>query len=313
MNNNLYANINEEQNRAITRVKQSIQRYLIIVVLVFNILLEIISSLYTFGFRNPFTPEFFLELAVNTATTMICYACFIMVGQAEERKRTTMYSDNIKAWSKLSERVRDGYLSAFRDFCEEQVTEERNEAKRLILGNNTVISFEEYVEKYSLLNRKQLKGLYKEQRISKEEYKALNRANGFGTFNPTKIKPINPVIILSGVAKATINDAGRKESSFVARWLSTRPLLIFFSTALINAITTTFMGAGKNAILDIFLSVLMIVISSVVGYGAGQSAVKDKDDRVKSRIIFLSLFCQKNGVLGDKISKNPTEKSENTL
>lgn len=296
MNNNLYTNINEEQAKTIARVKQGIQRYLIVVVLVFNILLEIISSLYTFGFRNPFTPEFFLELAVNTATTMICYACFIMVGQVEERKRTTMYSDNVQSWAKLSEKVRDGYLSAFRVFCEEQVTEERNEAKRLILGNNTIIGFEEYVQKYSTLNKKQLKALYKQKKISKEEYKAIYKANGFGLFNPTKIKPINPVIILSGVAKATINDAGRKESSFVARWLSTRPLLIFFSTALINAITTSFMGAGKNAILDIFLSVLMIVISSVVGYGAGQNAVRDKDDRVKSRIIFLSLFCQKNGI-----------------
>ena len=296
MNNNLYTNINEEQAKTIARVKQGIQRYLIVVVLVFNILLEIISSLYTFGFRNPFTPEFFLELAVNTATTMICYACFIMVGQVEERKRTTMYSDNVQSWAKLSEKVRDGYLSAFRVFCEEQVTEERNEAKRLILGNNTIIGFEEYVQKYSTLNKKQLKALYKQKKISKEEYKAIYKANGFGLFNPTKLKPINPVIILSGVAKATINDAGRKESSFVARWLSTRPLLIFFSTALINAITTSFMGAGKNAILDIFLSVLMIVISSVVGYGAGQNAVRDKDDRVKSRIIFLSLFCQKNGI-----------------
>lgn len=296
MNNNLYSSINEEQEKTIGKVKQGIQRYLIVVVLAFNIVLEIISSLYKFGFRNPFTPEFFLELAVNTATTMICYVCFIMVGQSEERKRTTMYSDNIKAWSKLSEKVRDGYLSIFRTFCEEQVTEERNEVKRLILGNNTIISFDEYIEKYSLLNKKQLKQLYKEKKISKEEYKALYKANGFGRFNPTKIKQINPVIILSGVAKATINDAGRKESSFIARWLSTRPLLIFFSTALINAITTTFMGASTNAVLDIFLSVLMIVISSVVGYGAGVNAVKDKDDRVKSRIIFLSLFCQKNGI-----------------
>lgn len=293
METNTYQKVNDAKTEALEKVKNGIQKYLIWVVLLFNIALEIVTRLYAFGFQNPFTPDFFMSVFVDTVSTMICYACFIIIGQNDEKKKSLTYNNNVKAWGELSNKVRCSHLEMFRAFCEEQVKEERNEAKRLILGNNTVIPYDYYKEHYEKLNTKDLKNLYLEGKLSKEEYKAIYKANGLGWFNPTKIKPINPVIILSGVAKATINDAGRKESSFIARWLTTRPLLIFTTALILNTMTTSFIGIGQDAILGMFLSILSIIVASVIGYGAGQQAIRDKEDRIKSRIIFLSLFEQK--------------------
>lgn len=293
MEDNAYRTVNDGIEGAKSKAQKVLQKYLIWVVLLFNVALEVVTRLYTFGFRNPFTLDFFLSVFLDTVTTMICYACFIVIGQMDEKKKSLTYAPNIKTWGELTEKVREKHLEAFRIFCREQVDVERNEAKRLILGNATVISFEEYLEKYLEMGKKDLKNELISGRITKEEYKALYKANGFGLFNPTKIKAINPVIILSGVAKGTLNDAGRTESNFVARWLTTRPLLIFATTTILNTISTTFVGMEQNAILGMFISVLSIIVASVIGYGAGQQAIRDKEDRVKSRIIFISLFLQK--------------------
>ena len=293
--NNAYARINDTKTEAIEKVKSGIQKYLIWIVLLFNIALEIMTRLYSFGFQNPFTPDFFMSVFIDTVSTMICYACFIIIGQNDEKKKSLTYINNVRAWGELSNEVRSAHLQPFREFCVEQVNEERDEAKRLILANDTIIPFDVYKKEYEHLNKAELKQLYEQGTISKEEYRALYRANGFGLFNPTKIKPINPVIILSGVAKTTLNDAGRSESNYVVRWLTARPILIFATTTVLNTITTSFVGVNQNAILSMFISVLSIVVASIIGYGAGQQAVREREDRIKSRIIFLSLFKQKRG------------------
>ncbi len=293
---NLYQRVNEGQNTAINTIKNAVQKYLIFIVLGFNVILNVLSKFYALGLKNPFSAEFFLELAINLTTTMICYICFIPFGSNDEKKRTTIYKQNISLWSTLTETVRVGFLDLFRKFCEEQVNSERDEVKRLILGNNTITQFDDYKAKYEGKSKEEIELLRKNGEITKQEEKAINRANGYGWFNPTKIKPINPVIILSGVHKQKINDAGRTDNAYVARWLTIRPLIIFVTTAVINAITTSFIGTGANAILSMLLSVLTIVVSSVCGYSAGVTSVKKNDEKVKSRILFLSLFFEKNGI-----------------
>ena len=289
---NLYAEVSTSKNNIVEKSKRLVQKYLIYIVLLFNIALQVVSKLYQIGLTNPFTIEFCLELIISTITTMICYFCFIPFGKADEKKRNPSIDKNIETWTGLTEKVRKGFNDAFRIFCFEQVEYERKEARELILGNNTLISYDAYVQKYLGKDKAQIKKLVEKGEISKREAKAINRANGYGLFNPTKIKPINPIIILSGVKKQTMNDAGRADSSYIAKWLAKRPLMIFASTTAINAISTTFIGS-ENCILEMLLAVLTIIIASICGYSAGQEDVKEQNDRVMSRILFLSLFEEK--------------------
>ena len=234
-------------------------------------------------------------MAVTMTTTMICYVCFVPFGRNDEARRNIEFPKTNKLWQELSTKVRTGFLQAFSLFCEKQVIEERNEAKKLVIDNNTVIPFDYYKEHYEALSKKQLKTLYKTEKIFKKEYKAILKANGYGLFNPVKIKKINPVIILSGARKASINDAGRTDTSYVARWLTTRPLVMFLSTAILNSIATTFSGDG-NVLLDMLIAVFQIIIAAVCGYSAGVSEFRHTVDKVNSRVIFLSLFCEKEKI-----------------
>ena len=294
MDNNIFGVVNEEKNKTMEKIKTGVQKYLIFFVLFFNIFLSVVSRLYRFGFKNPFTIEFFLELSITALTTMICYLCFVPFGRADELKRNVDFPKTSKLWQELSTKVRIGFLSPFSDFCEQQVITERNDAKKLIIDNSTVIPFNTYKEKYEALSKKQLKELYKKEEINKKEYKALIKANGYGFFNPTKIKAINPVIILAGTRKSGLNDAGRTDASYIAKWLTTRPLIMFISTAILNSIVTTFNGGGTSVLLDMMIAVFQIIIASVCGYSAGVSDFKYNLDRINSRIIFISLFFEKH-------------------
>ena len=296
MDNNIFSIVEEKKNKTVEKIKTGIQKYLIFFVLFFNIFLSVVSRLYKFDLQNPFTIEFFLELAISTFTAMICYICFVPFGRSEEMKRTVDYKKTISVWQNLSQTVRAGFLKLFGMFCEERVKEERNDAKKLIIDNNTVIPFDVYKEQYEPLSKKQLKELCKDEQLSKKEYKAILRANGYGFFNPTKIKNINPVIILSGARKSSVNDAGRTDKSYVARWLTERPLVMFVTTAILNSIVTTFNGGGENVLLDMLIAVFQIVIAAICGYSAGASDFRYNYDRINSRIIFISLFFEKHKV-----------------
>lgn len=295
MSSGIYGQVADGKNNTFNRLKNGIQKYLIYLVLLFNIALEIVSKLYEIGLKNPFTVEFCLELIISCITTMICYCCFIPFGKADEKQRNPSYSLNINVWGNLTEIVRDGWLDNFRRFCFERVDDERKEARMLILGNETLITYETFSESFLGKTKAEIKQMRKDGIINKREEKAINRANGYGWFNPTRIKPINPIIVLSGVRKGTLNDAGRKDSLYSVKWLATRPLVMFCTSTVINAMSTQFIG-GENAIFEMFLSVLMIVIASIFGYSAGQSEVRQNNDRVKSRILFLSLFCEQKKI-----------------
>ncbi|MBE6454761.1 MAG: hypothetical protein E7017_07795 [Alphaproteobacteria bacterium] len=296
MDNNIFAVVDEKKNKTVQKIKTGVQKYLIFFVLLFNIILSVVSRLYKFDLQNPFSVEFFLELSISVFTAMICYVCFVPFGRSEEMRRTVDFHKTISSWQNLSQIVRAGYLKLFGIFCDERVCDERNEAKKLIIENNTVIPFDYYKKEYENLSKNQLKELLKNEKISKKEYKAIIRANGYGLFNPTKIRNINPVIILSGAKKSSVNDAGRTDKSYIARWLTERPLVMFVTTAILNSIVTTFSGGGENVLLDMLIAIFQIVIAAICGYSAGASDFRYNLDRINSRIIFISLFCEKNNI-----------------
>ena len=295
MSSGIYGQVADGKNNAFNRLKNGLKKYSIYLILLFNIALEIIAKLYRVGFKNPFTVEFCIGLIISCITTLICYCCFIPYGKSDEKQRNPSYATNIDTWGKLTELVRDGFIDLFRHFCFERVDDERKEMRMFILANDTLITYETFCQSFLGKTKEEIKQMRKDGVITKREAKAINKANGYGWRNPTKVKPINPLIVLSGAKRGNLNDAGRKDSAYAIKWLATRPLIMFCTSTIINAISSSFIG-GNNAIFEMFLSVLMIIIASIMGYSAGQSEVRQNNDRIKSRIIFLSLFCEQKKI-----------------
>ena len=84
VDNNLYSEITDSKDNMIAKSKRYIQKYLIYIVLIFNMAVRIVTELYKVGFANPFTVKFILELIISTITTMICYVCFIPFGKKSD-------------------------------------------------------------------------------------------------------------------------------------------------------------------------------------------------------------------------------------
>ena len=288
---NIFADVNAEKNKITNTIKRTAKNYLPYILLIVNIAFRIVLRLYDTSVVNPFTPVFVLDAITSVISTMFCYIVFIPLGEENERLNSPSYKPNCIRWGDLSSKIRTtGLLEAFRKYCQAQLEIERSELKAVIIGNNTTFSFDEYKERFSHLNNAELKGLYEKGKLTKDEYKAIKKCNG-----KIKVKPINSVLILSGVAKASYNDAGRNDSNFLIKWLAKKPLAIVSLSVLFNAISATFIGlSGFSVIYEMVIDSLFIIFASFVGYGAGEQAIRDKDDKIKNRILFIESFLEKN-------------------
>lgn len=288
---NVFADVNAGRTKLANTIKRTAKNYLPYILLIVNIAFRIILRLYDTTVVNPFNSVFLLNSITSVISTMFCYIVFIPLGEENEKLNSPSYKPNCARWGELSTKIRTGgLLESFRKYCREQLEIERREIKAVIISNNTTFSFEEYIENFSHLSDKELKVLYKKGELSKEEYNAIRRCNG-----KIKVKPINSVLILSGVAKSNYNDAGRDEANFVLRWLAKKPLVIVAMSVLLNAISATFIGlSGFSVIYEMVVDALLIILASFVGYGAGEMAIRDKDDKIKNRILFIESFLEKN-------------------
>lgn len=287
---NIFADVNAEKNKITNTIKRTAKNYLPYILLVVNIAFRIVLRLYDTSVVNPFTPVFVLDAITSVISTMFCYIVFIPLGEENERLNSSSYKPNCARWGELSDKIRTkGLLESFRKYCQGQLEIERREIKAVIIGNNTTFSFEEYTERFSHLSKAELKELHEKGELSEDEYKAIRKCNG-----KIKVKPINSVLILSGVAKASYNDAGRDDSNFVLKWLAKKPMAIVGFSVLFNAISATFIGlSGFSVIYEMVIDSLFIIFASFVGYGAGEQAIRDKDDKIKNRILFIESFLEK--------------------
>lgn len=286
---NIFADINAEKTKISTSLRRTAINFLPYILLVLIIVCRVLLEIFHTSIVNPFTPVFFLDTAISLSLTIFCYIVFIPQGEKNERASSPSFHPNCKRWGELSAKIRTGgMLETFRKFCQEQLEVERREIKAVIIGNHTTFSFQEYTERYSKLSSAELKDLYQKGDLSKEEFKAIKKCNG-----KIKVKPINSVLILSGVARATYNDAGRTDSNFLLKWLAQRPLVIMMFAIMANALSGTFSGLNLSAIYGMILDILSIIIASFVGYGAGEQAIRDKDDKIKNRILFIESFLEK--------------------
>lgn len=290
MDNNIFQFANDTTNKTVEKIKSGVQKYLIFIVLFFNIALSIISKLYSLGLQNPFSQGFFVDFIISTGTSMVCYICFIPFGRANEMQRSKTYKDNIKKWQELSEKVRQGFLEAFYGFCDEQEEYEREDKKKLELLNHTTMTYETYLAEYKGKSNGEIRKLHRAGKLTLAEKNAIIKCNQM------KVQPINPLVVLQEVKATHYNDAGRDTSNYARMKTAQRPFAILFVSIIINTITTSFLTMGENFIVEALLSIFSIIVASIGGFSTGTNAFIDHENKIKAKIIFLSLFKEKNKI-----------------
>lgn len=280
-----YSQYSETQRKTTEAVVKFVKNCYPYLILLLNVAVLVGSKLFKAWVENPFTPDFFISLATNLLTTMFCYSCFIKYGEKTEMKNSALIAD-WKKWETLSAEVRGHRNEEFSKYCRDQVELERAERRNAIISNNTMISPSIYEDKYRKLNTKQIKALVKRGEITKGEAFYIIRAN-----DAHNVKPINPILILSGVKMHHTNDVGRDNYSYSTLSILGKPVVTFLITAAVTMFRGTWIGIGDaSAVFDMLYSIILMVISSIMGYSSGANAAYKEHDRIKGRIYFLEKF-----------------------
>ncbi len=256
------------------------------IIIALNIVFSVVFRFFTPTVENPFTPDFFISLATNILTSMFSYCIFISYGQKMERLSMSEYGSNVKIWSTLSSKVRNLYSTDFESYCHERVLAEREERRRAIIENNTMIGYSTFLEKYKGESDSYIDELASRGVISRADVRYVKKAN-----RQIKVKPINPLIILSGIKVSTLNDAGRDGISPSTISIISRPVGMFILNAFISMLHGQWSGVTTGEeILSMIFAVLMIIVSSIMGYSSGVSAARKEHNKIKGRIFFLENF-----------------------
>lgn len=288
----LYGDIARAEKNIIDKSVGFIRDYLPFVILGLNILLSTVLKLFEGEFRNPFTPDFFISLTVNILTTMFCYICFVPYGETYEKKVMANFCANLEHWSVLSSKVRCGRSEEFGKYCKERINAEREERRYSIISNQTMIPYEIFEKEYRGKSPREIKKIRKSGVITRKEEEAINKAN-----SDIRVKPINPVIILCGVAGASYNDAGRDGIKHSTVAILSRPVLMFVFSAVTTMLGGHFNGVTDwSQIYDMVFSALMIVFASVTGFTAGVTSARKEHDKIKGRIFFIEGFLENKTV-----------------
>ena len=285
-----YGNIAHATADFKTKLVNTFRENFALIILVFNIIVRIALELFDTSVGNPFNVDFFIKLGTDIATTMFCYCCFISYGHKIEKNIMPGYKENCTKWSAMSGTVRNSMSSLFTEFCRTAADEEREERRRAIIVNHTMIPWETFCNEWRGKTKKLVRQSVKKGIISYHDAFFINRANGI-----IRVKPINPVLILCGVKISSLNDAGRdgfKPSTISA---ISRPLTMFILNACIEMLHGAWRGISTGEeIYNMIFSVLMIIIASVMGYSAGVNSARKEHDKIKGRIFFIEKFLEKH-------------------
>lgn len=287
-NENLYQEITRAKQGVEAKAIQFVTNFAPYIILSLNIVFEIVLSLYKVWFSDPFiAADFWVSYFTSVTTSIFCFSFFVPYGAKMERLSMPEYCKNRDLWSAMSAQIRKDRSDEFADFCRKQSDEEREEIRRSILANNTMISYVAYCEEYRGRTRKEIAALVASGRLSKSEATAINRCNG-----RIRLKPVNPLLILSGVKAQSVNDAGRADSRFLtAKSILSKPLLMLVISAISSAINREYIGVSDGSfLLDMAISVFTIILASVMGYASGASNAHKESDAIKSRIMFIERF-----------------------
>lgn len=282
----VYTKLSHTKNELMISAKNTFAETFPFIILGLNVIFAIVSKLFDTWITNPFTPSFFINLVSNILLTMLSYVCFVQYGEKIEKISTESYSKNCKAWSLISERVRINHAEEFFTFCREQADVEREERRRAIILNKTLISYDTYLTDYKGASKSEIRKAKKQGIITARDAFYINRAN-----SSIKIKPISPLLIFCGIKLSHPNDAGRRKISASTVSIVSRPAFMFLTTAVVMMFKGSYIGfENASVVFDMMYSVMLIILSSFFGFSAGTKSAKQELERIEARIFFLERF-----------------------
>ena len=283
-NETMFEKFDTESRGIMDRIKRFGVEYFPYIMLVLNLVFEVLSRLYKIGFAEPFTPDFWASLFINTASSTMAYACFVFYAE-KKKKECSAYISNAKSWGEISQKVRLNYFDEFLEYCRAQFQRECKERRVALIVNHTQISLKKFETELQGLTAKKVDELVVSGEISRYEAFYVKAANG-----PLHIKPINPMLILAGMKVNDLNDAGRSNTSTLLS-IALRPVPVIVMSICFSMFAGTFIGVSdSSAVFDMIYTAIMIVCSSLIGYTKGVSNAERKAEEIKTRIIFLERF-----------------------
>jgi hypothetical protein len=283
-NNDIFEKFDTESRGVIDRIKRFGIEYFPYIMLVLNLVFEVLSRLYKIGFAEPFTPDFWASLFINTASSTMAYACFVFYAE-RKKKENSVYIANAQSWGEISQKVRLNYFDEFLEYCKAQYERECRERRVALIVNHTQITLERWENHYKALTPREIAKKVREGEITAHDAKYIKRANA-----PLHIKPIKPLLILAGMKVNDLNDAGRSSTSTILS-IVTRPIPVIVMSICFSMFAGTFVGVSdSSAVFDMIYTAIMIVGSSLIGYTKGVNNAEKKAEEIKARIIFLERF-----------------------
>mgnify|MGYP003290364089 CR=1 FL=1 len=256
-----------------------------IIVLFFSIAVTVLTRLYTVGVKNPFDTEFWVSLGTNVATTMLPYIVYVQHGSDMFKATNQAYRENLITWGKKSEQIRKD-PSAFIEYCRNYSSEVAENARRMAFESRCLIPWADFLALYNGKSKKHIRTLYKQGKLSKDEAKAVARAN-----KPRRKPRIEPVSILCGSDTARIENLPRGKRNYTLGKIVFRPFGMLLFSAGVSIISPKFLGVqSADVIFSLFVSAFTILFAGITGNSAGNSSARQEASAVKSRIYFIDNF-----------------------
>lgn len=284
---NFFDKYDNAQSGFFERTRMLIAEFTPYIILLINVIFMVISNLFTVGFRSPLSDGFIIALMLNCTTSTLSYGSFVIYKETAAKKSNLGgYLDNCSLWAKISARIRSNDdFSDFIRYCEEQEDNEREEIRRSYISNHTRLSLSEFEKTYRSKSRKDLISLVKDGKLTRREVHYILKAQ-----RHIRVKPIKPLLILSGTKVSSFNDAGRDDVSTV-RSIAARPLTMIIGSLTVASINCVYSGiADGSALYAMFCSAFLIFFSALLGYTKGSSNIKRKNELVTVRIMYLERY-----------------------
>lgn len=282
-----YDNVANAQLALTEKVGKALRDNVTVIIVILTIVINLAARLFDTQLQNPFNAVFFADLFQSVTTTVFTYSVFLPYAEKREKSQP-VFVENAKRWSSISGRVRSTMSVRFEAYCRERTEAEREERRRAIICNNTLIPYKTYEECYRTMSASKLRELVKRGELSRKNARGIKKANRL-----IYVRPIKPLIILCGVRASSINDAGRDVISPSSIAAFTNPLITISFNVVMGMITGKWIGVeSTQVIVEMLFSAMSIIIASFSGYSAGVKSARKDHDKIKGRIFFLERFIE---------------------
>jgi len=257
--------------------------------LALSILLTVLVGTVVLRLVNPFSEDFIVNTMTTVLPSFFTFVIFSVIYKWKDMAENKLYASWIGEWSKKSNEVRDKKKEgAFVEYCKRKVEEEKEEIFHARL-ETALISPEDYRAKYAMMTRRQLKKEMKAGRLEKKQYKILASLT-----KPIKVKPVQSSLILRGVERGNVNDAGRATGGAMRYKYLSKIAWSIASVIVVSSLIPTISEdfAFLPFIFSAVIRVFSVTMSAFTGAFNGIDAVTDMTNKIKLRTMYIEVFLE---------------------